>query len=338
MNQTMLATFMTAAFYSAAPALAADVSYHVTDKLVLDGPVRWDYLSMDAPRHRLFLTRGDHVDVFDLTTRRVVGSINTTAGVHGVATAPELGRGFTTNGATNNVTIFNLTTLKPITTVAVGSNPDALVYDPATQRVFVANAKGNSLSVISAKTGKMEGEIPLGGAPETAVVDGGAHLYVALEDRNAVAEVDTHTLKVLRRFSVEGKCDEPAGLAIDAKTKLLYAGCHNQTLTIIDAQTGAVVGNAPIGKGNDAVVIDEQRNLVFASNGDGTLNVISANAPFAVQATVPTMARARTMTIEPATHTLYLVSAEVDASKPTPSGGRPALKAGTFTLLTVAPQ
>jgi len=320
------------------PVLAAGPGYQVVDKQVLEGPVRWDYLSMDAARHHLFLTRGDHVDVFDVVEKRVTGTIAATAGVHGVAVASDLGHGYTSNGASNNVTVFDLESFKPLATIAVGAKPDALVYDTATHRVFVANGKSNSLSVIDAQTNKVEAEIALGGGPETAVVDGAGKLFVALEDKNEVLEVDTRALKVSRRFSVAPVCDEPAGLAINVQAKLLYAGCHNQKLAMLDAQSGKVVGSAAIGHGNDAVVFDPERGLVFASNGDGSLTVVSGAAPFAVQASVPTMPRARTVTIDPATHKLYLVSAEVDPAAHAAAGRQPPLKAGTFTLLTVEPR
>lgn len=314
---------------------AGEGSYRVMDKRVLAGPVRWDYLSVDSERHHLFLTRGDHVDVYDVRKREVVGSIPATPGVHGVAVAADLGLGFSSNGAANTVTVFHLDTLAPLATVAVGAGPDSLVYDAATHRVFVANGKANSVSVVDAVTRKIAGTIALPGAPETAVVDGKGRLFVALEDRNAIAEIDTRKLKLVAEHRVAPACDEPAGLAIDPQAGLLYAGCHNQKLAIVDARSGKVVGAVPIGRGNDAVAVDLQRKLVFASNGDGTLTVVDAAAPFAVRGTVDTMPRARTVTLDPATHDLYLVSAEADTTAAPSSNGRAALKPGTFTVITV---
>ncbi|MGZ3184131.1 MAG: YVTN family beta-propeller repeat protein [Telluria sp.] len=328
--------WMAAWALAAAGAGAADPAYRVTDKQVLDGPVRWDYLSMDSERHHLFLTRGDHVDVFDVRTHQVVGTIAGTAGVHGVAVADDLGLGFTSNGAANSVTVFKLDTLAVIGTVAVGAGPDALVYDPATRRVFVANAKGRSLTVVDAQHAKVEATIPLSDSPETAVVDGHGRLFVAIEDKATLAEVDTRQMKLVAEHSVAPVCAEPAGLAIDVQAGLLFAGCHNQKVAVVDVRSGKVVGAAPIGRGNDAVAYDAQRKLAFASNGDGTLTVIDGTAPFAVRATVATMPRARTVALDPATHRLYLSAAEVDAGKP-PVNGRPVLKAGSFTVLTVAP-
>jgi YVTN family beta-propeller protein len=314
---------------------AGEGTYRVTDKRVLEGPVRWDYLSVDSERHHLFLTRGDHVDVYDVRKREVVGSIPATPGVHGVAVAADLGLGFSSNGAGNTVTVFHLDTLAPVATVAVGAGPDSLVYDAATHRVFVANGKAHSLSVIDAATRKVEATIALPGAPETAVVDGKGRLFVALEDRNAIAEVDTGKLKLVAEHRIASACEEPAGLAIDPQAGLLYAGCHDQKLAIVDARSGKVVGAVPIGRGNDAVAIDLQRKLVFASNGDGTLTVVDAAAPFAVRGTVDTMPRARTVTLDPATHRLYLVSAEADPTAAPNAKGRPTLKPGTFTVITV---
>ena len=326
---------------AACGAHAADTAtggYRVADKRVLDGPVRWDYLAVDSERHRLFLTRGDHVDVFDTDRQQVVGTVAATAGVHGVAMAPDLGLGFTSNGGADTVTVFRLDTLAPVATVAVGKGPDALVYDGATHRLFVANGKGNSLSVVDAASHKVVGTVALPGAPETAVVDGKGHLFVALEDKNAIAQVDTRAMTLRATHKVAPGCDEPAGLAIDVQAGLLFAGCHNQKLAVVDARTGKVVATAPIGSGNDAVAVDAERKRVFASNGDGTLTVIDAAPPFAVLGKVDTMPRARTLALDPATHKIYLVSAEVDAAAPAGPKGRPALKAGTFTLLTVAPE
>ena len=340
-TMTCLTTCAGAALLGAlavAPVQAAEPAYKVSATQVLEGPVRWDYLSMDPERHHLFLTRGDHVDVYDVAQQKVVGKIGPTPGVHGVAAAPDLGRAYTSNGGSNAVTVFDLNTFATIATVPVGSGPDALVYDPATHRVFVANAKGNSLSVIDGASNRVEATIALGGAPETAVVDGKGRLFVALEDRNAIAEIDTRSMKLIARHNVAPACDEPAGLAIDPQAGKLYAGCHNQTMVIVDTATGKVAGSAPIGRGNDAIAFDAQRKLAFASNGDGSLTVVDGAAPYAVRQTLPTMQRARTLALDPQTHMIYLVSAEADpAATPAPKQRAP-LKAGTFTLITVAPQ
>lgn len=337
-EQLLVAAAIAATLSTSPAAHAADAGYQVTDKRVLDGPVRWDYLSIDSERHHLFLTRGDHVDVYDLQKRERVGSVAPTPGVHGVAVAADLGLGFTSNGGANSVTVFKLDSLEPVVTLAVGVGPDALVYDTTTRKVFVANGKAHTLSVIDAVARKVTGSIALPGSPETAVVDGKGGLFVALEDRNAIAQVDTPTARLVGEHAVGSVCEEPAGLAIDQQAGLLYAGCHNHKLAIVDARSGKVVGSAPIGAGNDAVAYDAERRLAFASNGDGTLTVINGKAPFAVRGTVATMPRARTVALDPATHSLYLVAAEAGpaASAVDPKARHP-LKPGTFTVITVTP-
>lgn len=317
---------------------AADSAYRVVARQVLSGPVRWDYLAVDSVKHHVFLTRGDHVDVFDVATKAIVGTIGNTAGVHGVAVAGDLNRGYTSNGATNSVTVFDLTTFAQIATVPVGGKPDSIVYDPASKRVFTANAKDKTLSVIDTGTNQVIKAIALSGTPETAVVNAKGQLFVALEDKNSIAVIDTAALTVLRQYDIGASCDEPAGLAIDAATDHLFAGCHNAKMAVVDGRTGKVLATPAIGKGNDATGYDPERNRVFASNGEGSLTVINGAAPFGVLQTIPTMARGRTMALDTLSHQLFIVSAELAAESPIPTKGRPTLKPGTFTLLTLAPE
>ena len=337
-SQPLLAMSLSIIAAAALPhfAQAADAAYHVTGRQVLEGPVRWDYLSVNGARHQVFLTRGDHVDVFDTESKAVIGTVAHTEGVHGVAVAADLDRGYTSNGGTDSVTVFELSSLKPLATVSVGAKPDSIVYDPASKRVFVANGKDKSLSVIDAATNRMIKTIALRGSPETAVVDGKGQLFVALEDRNAIAVVDTAAMTVLRQYDIAAECDEPAGLAIDAASERLFAGCHNSKMAIVDGHTGKLLAAPAIGKGNDATAYDPVLKKAFASNGDGTMTVVEGGAPYAVVQTVQTMARARTMALDPVSHQIYLAAAETDAG-PVAAGTRPKLKAGTFTLLTVAP-
>ena len=184
--------------------------YRVVARQVIDGPVRWDYLAVDSIRHHLFLTRGDHVDVFDAVSKSVIGTIVDTAGVHGVAVASEINRGYTSNGGSDSVTVFDLASLVPIATVKVGAKPDSIVYDSATKRVFAANGKDRTLSVIDTRTNHVIKAIDLAGTPETAVVDGKGHLFVALEDKNAIAVVDTAAMSVVGQYDIGSACDEPA--------------------------------------------------------------------------------------------------------------------------------
>lgn len=324
--------------FCALPADAADQGYHLVARQVLEGPVRWDYLAVDSGHHRVFLTRGDHVDVFDAVSKSVIGSIANTAGVHGVAVAPDRDRGYASNGGSDSVTVFMLSSLKEVATVKVGAKPDSIVYDAKSTRVFVANAKDKSLSVIDAESNKLIHTITLPGGPETAVVDGKGRLYIALEDKNAIAVIDTESMKVLQLFDVSAVCEEPAGLAIDPSSTRLFAGCHNGKMAIIDGHSGKVLAAPTIGQGNDATAFDPVRKLAFASNGDGTLTLVDGNAPHQVLQTLATMPRARTMALDPVSHSVFLVSAEVSVDAPPTGKTRAALKPGTFTLLTIAPE
>jgi YVTN family beta-propeller protein len=330
-------TAASAFFAFCLPAHAAEQGYHVIARQVLDGPVRWDYLSVDSAHHHVFLTRGDHVDVFDTGSKSVIGTIANTAGVHGVTVATERDRGYTSNGGSDSVTVFVLSSLKEVATVKVGAKPDSIIYDPKTARVFVANAKDKSLSVIDADSNTLVNTIALAGGPETAVVDGKGSLYVALEDRNAIAVIDTATMKVLRQYDISSECEEPAGLAIDPSSERLFVGCHNRKMVVVDGITGKVIAAPAIGKGNDAIAFDPVRKLAFASNGDGTLTIIDGSAPHLVLQTLSTMPRARTMALDLPSHALFLVSAEQLADAPQSGKSRPVLKPGTFTLITVSP-
>jgi DNA-binding beta-propeller fold protein YncE len=323
-------------------AAAQDAGYHVVDKQHLDGEVRWDYLAMDATHRHLFITHGDQVDVFDVDKKQVVGSIPNTHGVHGVAVAADLDRGYTSNGNDNSVTIFVLSTLQVIGSVPAEKKPDGIIYDSASKRVFAVNGGSGSATPIDAVAGKALTAIPLGGKPEFVAVDGKGRLFINLEDKNQMVVVDTRTLAVTQRYDLSASCDEPAGLSIDPVRQRLFVGCHNQKMAIVDAHSGKILDAAAIGRGSDATAYDEGAGLAFSSNGDGTLNVIAAGdaTHYVLRQTVSTMPRARTMAIDPVSHRIYLVSAEpeaVDAAAAQPPARRPRLKPGTFTLITVAP-
>jgi hypothetical protein len=321
---------------------AQEAGYHVAAKQHLDGAVRWDYLTMDAANRHLFITRGDTVDVYDVDQERLVGSIPETLGVHGVALAPDLDRGYTSNGRANSVTVFVLSTLKVVGSVPAEQNPDAIVYDPASRRVFAANGRSGSLTPVDAVAGTALPALPLGGKPESMAVDGSGHLFVNLEDKNQLLVVDTRKLAIAQRFDLSAGCDEPAGLAIDTQSQRLFVGCHNLKMAIVDAAGGKIIDTVPIGRGSDATAYDAGAKLAFSSNGDGTLDVVESAGParYRVRQIVHTMPRARTMALDPLSHKIYLVAAEAEAAaagaeqKP---ARRPTLKPGTFTLITVAP-
>ena len=317
----------------ALPVHAAALTYRVTQQEVLPGAVRWDYLTYDAGSGRLFITRGDHVDVYDTKLGRVVGGVANTPGVHGVALAPELNRGFISDGLANTVTVFELSSLKVLATLPTGKKSDAIVYDPFTERVFAANGQAGTLTVIDAAMSEVLGTVDIGGKLEFAAVDGKGRLYVNVESKNTLAVVDTAKLRVLARYDLSASCEEPAGLAIDPATERLFVGCRNQKMAVVAGRTGQILATIPIGKGCDATAYDAALRLAFSSNGEGTLTIISADS-YAVRQTLATKPTARTMALDESTHRIYTVAA--DRETPIIAGVRPRLTPGTFTLLTVS--
>jgi len=313
--------------------------YHVIKKMVLGGEGGWDYLTVDAQSHRLYISRSTHVMVVDEDSGQAVGDIPGTNGVHGIALVPEFGRGFTSNGRDSSVTIFDLKTLKVLGQVTVGKNPDTIIYDPFSKRVFTMNGASHDATAIDAKTGTVVGTIPLDGRPEFAVSDEKGHIYVNLEDRSVVAELDPHGLKVGSRWPL-APGEEPTGIAIDRKHRRLFVGCANKLMVVMNADNGQVLKTLPIGSGVDATAYDAEQELAFSSNGEGTLTVIREESAenFSVVENVTTQRGARTMALDTKTHRIYLVTAEFGpapaptAERPRP---RPSILPGTFTLLVV---
>jgi DNA-binding beta-propeller fold protein YncE len=334
----VLATLAAAAL-SARPLAAADENYHLLKKVVLGGEGSWDYLICDSAARRVYISRGTHVMVVDADTYAVVGDIPGTDGVHGIALAPEFGRGFTSNGRANAVTIFDLKTLKILGTAPTGNGPDAIVYDPASQRVFTFNGHGGDATAIDAASGKPAGTIPLGGKPEFAAADGQGHIYNNLEDKSELVQIDSRKLTVTARWPL-APCEEPSGLAMDRKHRRLFLGCHNQMMAVVDADTGKVLATPAIGQGVDANGFDPGTQLAFSSNGDGTLTIVHEDSPekFTPVASVPTQRGARTMAVDLKTHHIFLVTAEFGPPPPpTPEHPRtrPQAIPGSFTLLVV---
>lgn len=327
------------AFLFGAIASAAGPGYHVIDKLQLGGEGGWDYLTVDSAAHRLFVSRGSHVMVVDLETGKVAGDIPGTLGVHGIALAPELGRGFTSNGRTDSVTIFSLDTLKPIGEVKTGKNPDCILYDKASGRVFTFNGRSGDATAFNAATGVVDGTIPLGGKPEFARSDEAGKIYVNIEDKSEMVEIDSRKLTVLRRFPLQ-PCEEPSGLALDAAHHHVFSGCHNKIMTVLDTVSGKVIASVPIGGGVDGNGFDPGAGFAFSSNGEGNLTVAQESSPgkFEVAETVTTERGARTMAIDPATHRIYLPTARFGSAPPPTEDQphpRPALIADSFVIVVV---
>jgi len=322
---------------------STSVNYHLVKKVVLGGEGFWDYLGFDPLNRHLFVSHGTHVLVINPETYKVIGDIPDTPGVHGIAVAPELNRGFISDGQADEVTVFDLKTLKTIGTVKVtGHNPDCITYDPSSRRVFTFNGRSDDATAIDAKTLKVVGTIALGGKPEFAVPNGRGMIYNNLEDKSVELAINAHTLKIESRWPM-APCESPSGLAIDARHNILFAGCHNEMMAVINASTGKVVATPAIGAGVDANRFDPQTDLAFSSNGSGTLTVVKEESPteFKVVENVPTERGARTMELDPKTHTVFLVTARF---MPRPAGPReqhgfqrPRIVPNSFTLLVLKP-
>jgi DNA-binding beta-propeller fold protein YncE len=317
----------------------SDSGYHVTKKLKVGGEGFWDYLNVDSDARRLYISRGTHVMVLDADTLEPVGDIPDTQGVHGIALAPEVGRGFTSNGRANSVTIFDLKTLKVLGEVKTGQNPDAIVYDRASRRVFTFNGRSGDSTAIDAAGGTVAGTIVLGGRPEFAVADGKGRVYANLEDKSMVVAIDSQKLTVDSRWPL-APGEEPSGMAMDRDHRRLFSGCHNKMMVVMDADSGKVVATPAIGEGVDANAFDPGTGLAFSSNGDGTLTVVHEDSPdkYTVLDNVPTQRGARTMALDLKTHNVYLVTAEF-GPRPEPTADqprpRPPMVPGSFTVLVV---
>lgn len=319
--------------YAAAPGL------HVIKKLQIGGDGFWDYLIVDNAAQRLYVSHSTKVVVIDLETDKVVGEINDTPGVHGIALAPELNRGFISCGRANKAMIFDLKTLKVLGEVKTGENPDAIRYDSATKRVFVYNGRSKDATVIDAATGEIAGTIALGGKPEFSRTDGKGKVYVNIEDLSEVVEIDSRKLAVTRRFSIKPG-EEPTGMGFDIENHRIFSGCSNKVMTVLDTESGKVIAAVPIGGGCDGVGFDPETGLAFSSNGEGTLTVVQESSPgkFEVAETVTTQRGARTMTIDPKTHNIYLPTAQfAPRAAPTPEVPRPRRRMikDSFIILVV---
>jgi len=320
-------------------AFAATPQYHVIKKIELGGNGFWDYLSVDNEARRLYVSHGTQVIVVDLETDKVVGNIPDTPGVHGIALAPELNRGFISCGQSNTAIIFDLKSLKVLGQVKTGTNPDNILYDSTSKQVFTFNGRSNDATAFDAATGEVKGTIALGGKPECAKLDGKGKIYVNIEDKNEVVEIDIQKLAISKHFSINPG-EEPTGMAIDIEHHRIFTACGNKTLAVLDTETGKVIATVPIGEGCDGVSFDSETGMVFCANGeDGTLTVVkeSSTGKFEVAQTINTQNGARTITIDPKTHNVLL---PVGQSGPpqgpgSASGAQTTTDKGSFVVIAV---
>jgi DNA-binding beta-propeller fold protein YncE len=306
-------------------------AYKLEKTVPVKGDGGWDYLTVDAVGRRVYVSHATVVEVLDADTFELKGQVADTAGVHGIAVAADLGRGFTSNGRANAVTVFDLKTLKPLDTVNTGRNPDFILFDPSSKRVFAFNGGGKSATVIDAAEAKVAGTIDLRGQPEAAVSDGAGHVFVNLEDTAEVLKLDAKEMKVLDRWSV-APAKLPVGLAIDPVSGRLFVGCRSKSLLVLDAANGKTLATLPIGERVDAAAFDPETKMIFCSCGDGTVAVIKQEDKdkYAALESVKTRTGSKTMALDTKTHRLFLPAAEYKAGA---GGGRPTMVPGTFSVL-----
>lgn len=324
---------------TAAGLTAAGPGYKIVNTYKLGGEGGWDYLTADASARRLYISRATHVAVIDLDSGKPVGDIADTPGVHGIALAPELGRGFVSNGREGTMSIFDLKTLATSSKVKVGDNPDAILYDPASKRVFTFNGRSHDSTAIDAEKGTVTGTIKLDGKPEFAVSDGQGKIFVNIEDKNELVTIDSNKLEVKSKWPL-APCESPSGLAIDRKHRRLFVGCDNKMMAVVNADTGKVLATPAIGDGVDATAFDDETGLAFASCGEGVLTVVRQESPdkFSVAENVPTQPGARTLALDSKTHNVYVVTANfgpppaATADNPHP---RRAILPDTFVVLVM---
>ena len=326
---------------AASPGTDSPASGHrLVDRWPLGGEGGWDYPTVDSAAQRLYLSRATHVAVIDTRTGKPVGDVPDTPGVHGIAVAADLHRGYASAGSANAVRVFDLDTLRPIDSIAVGAHPDAILYDPQIHEVVVLNGEDNSASVIDTAKNAVIGTIALPGAPEFARSDGAGHVYVNIEDKNEVAALDLAGRKVIAVWPLTG-CERPTGLALDARNGRSFSGCGNAVMVVSDTRLGKSIATLPIGHGVDGVEFDALLQNAYSANGEGTLTVVHEGPDtehFTVVQTLPTARGARTIALDAATHRLYLPTAQFG---PTPAASaatprpRPAILPGTFEVLVV---
>jgi DNA-binding beta-propeller fold protein YncE len=327
---------------SAAAVAAPAPNYQFITQINVPGDTGWDYLSIDALARRLYITHGERIDVLDIDHNTLVGTIDETPGVHGFAIAPELKRGFASDGQSSEVSVVELNTLATLKRVTTGTGPDAIVFNPRRNEVYTFNGRGNSSTVIDAVSGKVVSTIVLPGRPEFAAVDPSAdRIYANIEDKNLLIAIDAQSHRIVALWQISPG-ENPSGLAIDTAHHRLFVGCRNQKMLMVDAQNGSVVATVPIGAFVDANAFDPQTQLAFSSNGDGTLTVAHEDAPdrLSVVQSVKTQLGARTMALDPKTHNVYLVTADRAAVPPdaqTGSAARPRMVPGSFRVLVFGP-
>ncbi|MGZ3682821.1 MAG: YncE family protein [Bdellovibrionota bacterium] len=317
-----------------APCIPASAAYHSLGEIVIAGKGGWDYPTFESGR--LYLSHADHVVVVDTASKKIVGEVSGTPGVHAVVIAPSLGKGFTTNGKENMVGVFDLATLKPLSKIQAGTGPDSATFDSKLNELYVFNGKSRDVTVIDAKTEKVVATIALPGRPEFGVADpASGRVFVNMEDKNSLVVIDTAKHQIAADWKLAG-CEEPSGLAIDLSGHHLFPVCGNETMLMVSSISGKIEGSVKIGKHPDAAAFDEKEKLVFSSNGEGSVTAarVEAGGKFSAEETIKTLPGARTVALDPVSHTLFLPTAQFGAPN---EKGRPRPVDGTMKVLVYGP-
>jgi YVTN family beta-propeller protein len=321
--------------------LSAQQRYKIVNRIPFSGHGGWDYLFADSVNRQLYISHSSQVEVVDLDSQKPVAQITGLNRIHGIAIADDLNRGFISDGGDNLIAIFDLKSHSISQKVKVGTNPDGIIYEPGSKRVFAFNGRSNDVTVLDAVSSKVIGTVTLGGKPEFPVIDGKGNIYVNIEDKSEIVQLNSSSLQVEKRWSI-APCEEPSGLAMDTSTRRLFSVCSNQKMAVVDAESGKVIATVAIGNGPDATAYDADKKLVFSSNGqDGTLTVIKQDSAdkYAVVETVPTEKSARTMALDSKTHYIYLSAAQL-GPPPAPTADnphpRPTIVPDSFHVLVVS--
>ena len=332
MNKVFSITAML--FFAGCYTGSAQSSFKVVNTFHIKSGGGWDYIVADPLSNHLYVSHGTQVNVLDKNTGDSIGIIPNTIGVHGIALVHTLNKGFTSNGRLNNVFVFDLNTLQVTDSIKTGENPDAIFYDDYSKKIITCNGRSKNISVIDPSTNKVVATIDVKGKPETAASDGEGEIFINNEDESEIEVVDINSMKLINSWPI-APGESPSGLSIDRKNKLLFSGCDNKLLMVIDATNGKVVAQLPIGDGCDGTAFDPSINTIYSSNGEGTLTIIKeeSKSKFAVIKNLPTKRGARTLSVDLKSHIIYLPTADFG----TPSAGenRPPMIPGTFQVLVV---
>jgi YVTN family beta-propeller protein len=321
---------------------AAAPAYRLAQTMPLGPGERWDYATFDPSQGRVYVAHGGHVTVIIAATGAISGEIGPLpGGTHGIGVAPEAGIGFTDDGEAGMAAAFDLKTLKIVKQIPTEKDADGVSYDPVSRHIFVINGDSGSITVIDPKSQTAIATIRVGAGLEAGVVDGKGKFFVDGADQHDIIAIDTRTNAILAHYPM-ATCQRPHGIAVDPDTRRVFSTCVNKLMVVMDADSGRIVAQLPIGTGSDGAAFDPKRKLALSSNGEGTISVIQEQdaSHFVALSDVATQRSARTIAIDPATGRLFLPAADIaKIDPPTTPGGRPHITfvPGSAKLLVFQP-